>query len=152
MNIALFFCHITLTAKDQLLLSLPKKNMDGLGVPLNSKEDNAKLEKLERANKTHVAEQKTNSRTLDAFRRLVQIATAVVVALLLMAWFVDHPAMASSTKTPVLGALALICVAYIVALELAHGRTGVIMFLIISGCTSAALSGGYAMCWLHHHM
>jgi hypothetical protein len=52
----------------------------------------------------------------------------------------------------VLGALFLICLAYILALELVRGRTGVIVFLIISGTLVAGVGGGYATCWLHNHL
>jgi hypothetical protein len=117
-----------------------------------SKEDSAKMERLERTNRVLDGNQKSTSKTLDGFRRLVQVATAVVLAFVMMAWFIDHPALQSSTKNPLLAGLAVICVAYLVALELAHGRTGVIVFLIISGTASAGISGGYAACWLHHHM
>jgi len=150
MNIAPFV--LTLIFDTRVQTPPTRHTMDGLTKPLNTAEENAEIDKLKSANKSQAAEQKSISKTLDGFRRLVQIATAVTVALLLMAWFVDHPALASSTKTPALGALVLICLAYLVALELAHGRTGVIMFLIISGSTSAGLSAGYAICWLHHHM
>jgi hypothetical protein len=110
------------------------------------------MELLERTNRILDKSQKTTSKTLDGFRRLVQVATAVVLAFVMMAWFIDHPALQSNTKNPLLAGLSVICMAYLVALELAHGRTGVIMFLIISGTASAGISGGYAACWLHHHM
>jgi hypothetical protein len=117
-----------------------------------SKEDNATMSKLQQVNKAHVKEQKINSLTMDAYRRLLQLATAVVIAFVLMAWFVDHPALASNTKNPLLGAILVICVAYIGALELVRARTGVVIFLIISGTASASICGTYAVCWLHHHL
>ena len=117
-----------------------------------SKEDNATITKLEATNRTQAADQKSTSRTLHVVLRLVQVATAVVIALLFLAWLVDHPALSSSTKTPVLGALFVICVAYILALELARGRAKVVIFLVVSGATSCGFAGGYVACWLHGHL
>jgi len=115
-------------------------------------EANAKVAKLEDVNRTQASEQKSTSRKLDAVRRLVQVATAVVIALLLMSWFVDHPALAANTKNPIIGALFLICLAYIVALEMARGSSGVVIFLVVSGASVSSFCGGYAACWLHHHL
>lgn len=120
--------------------------------PIPSKEENATIDKLRTANRAQEAEQKSTSRTLHVVVRLVQVATAVVIALLLMVWFLDHPALAPSTKTPVIGALFVICAAYVLALELARGRAKVVIFLVVSGTSACSLSGGYALCWLHHHM
>lgn len=117
-----------------------------------AKEATATINKLEMANKTQAADQKSTSRTLDVVRRLVQVATAVVIALLFMSWFIDHPALAPSTKTPLLGALFVICLAYILALELARGRAKVVIFLVVSGTSACSFSGGYAFCWLHSHL
>jgi|WetSurMetagenome_2_1015567.scaffolds.fasta_scaffold00184_36 hypothetical protein len=127
-------------------------NKDGSGAPMPSKEDNALMDRLKSENRVHAVEQKSTSRTLHVVVRLVQVGTAAVIALLLMVWFIDHPALSSSTKTPVIGVLFVICVAYIVALELARGRAKVVIFLVVSATAACSFSGGYATCWLHHHM
>lgn len=123
-----------------------------MSIPAATKEENATITKLEDVNRRQAADQKSTSRTLHVCMRLAQVATAVVVALLLMVWFVDHPALASSRKTPAIGALFIICLAYMLALELARGRAKVVIFLIVSGTSACSFSGGYAISWLNCHL
>jgi len=101
---------------------------------------------LERStSRTTTQEQKTINRKLDVIRRLVQVATAVVMALLLILWFVDHPSLAPHTKQPILGALFIICAAYALALEVGRGSTGVVLFLVASGLAISMFAMGYAV-------
>jgi hypothetical protein len=117
-----------------------------------SKGDNAEIEKLQRTLHTQTTQNKGISRSLDGFRRVIQLGTGVVLGLLVMVWFVDHPALSSNTKTPVLIALFLVCLAYIAALELARNHTKVVVFLIVTGAAAVGFSGGWAACWLRGHL
>jgi hypothetical protein len=102
--------------------------------------------------RTKKEQTKAISRKLDILRRLVQVATAVVIALLFILWFIQHPALSPSTKQPVLGALFIVCAAYIVALELARGSAGVVIFLLATGNTITMLSLGYTLCRMHEYL
>jgi hypothetical protein len=112
----------------------------------------AQVNTLSERLRTQDGQAKAVNRKLDILRRLVQVATAVVMALLVMLWFIDHPDFAPSTKQPVLGALFIICLAYILALEIGRGSTGVVIFLVASGVAISMYSLGWATCAMHRYL
>jgi len=78
---------------------------------------------------------KSNStnRKLDAMRRIIQTTVGVIIVLLIISLFVDHPALNSHHRYPAVASMAAICIGYAIALELTKGNPGIILFLICSG-------------------
>ncbi len=90
------------------------------------------------------------NRQLDVFRRIIQLACAVAVVLLILLWFLQHPLTESPHKRPALGALGVIVVGYMIALELSKGNAAVVLFLIFGGEGVALLALGYVWCAIYH--
>lgn len=92
-------------------------------------------------------EKKSNTQ-LDIIRRLLQIGILVVLILLTISLFVTHPLLNSPHKTPIVGALAAICIGYAVALDFAKGNFGVLLFLIVGGISVFMFTFGHVTCQL----
>jgi len=119
----------------------------------NAKSLTAERDKLKSKTETQTEEKRSDNRRLDALRRLVQIATAVVMALLVILWFMEHPDLVShDTKQPILGGLFIVCLAYIAALEVARGSKSVVIFLVLSGMSISSFALGYAAHALRHYL
>lgn len=87
--------------------------------------------------------EKQSNRKMDAARRIVQIGALVTSIILIIGMFIHHPAIDGPYTKQVLGGLVVICVGYIVALEVARGNFGFMLFLMLSGIGLFMFGLGY---------
>jgi hypothetical protein len=115
----------------------------------------AQVTKLQSTNAAQGKETKNTNRGLDVLRRLVQLGTSVVMALLILLWLINHPGFETLThgeKTPILAGMFIVCGAYIVALEIGKGSSSVVIFLVASGLAVSSYAAGYATSELRRYL
>ncbi len=116
---------------------------------------NGELNRLKGSSEDQIKENKTINKRLDVIRKLTMLATAVVMAMLIVLWLFTHPGFETLThgaKTPILAGLFVVCLAYIVALEVGKGSSAVVMFLVFSGFGVSAFALGFATAELRHYL
>lgn len=98
-------------------------------------------EKLRVQNK----EKQSLARVIDLIRQLVMIGTFVVIVLLVISSFVDHPALNFKHKYFAVGGLVSICVGFTASLWLAKGSPTVLLSLVAMGGGIFMFALGYAV-------
>jgi len=132
--------------KDQEEQALLRKRADDLS---------AQVTKLKGTNEAQGKENKTTNKRLDVLRRLVQLGTSVVMAMLVLLWLINHPGFETLThggKTPILAGLFIVCGAYIAALEIGKGSSAVVIFLVATGLVVSSFSAGFATAELRRYL
>lgn len=97
------------------------------------------------------AEKVRTSRKLDIARRLCQLGSAMTVSLLIIVFFVDHPAIETPYKLQLIGVLIVLCVSYGVALEFSKGSVWAILFFMVVGSISFGIGTGFAAALFHQY-
>lgn len=90
-------------------------------------------------------QRKGSNRKLDAARRVVQIGTLVTIVILVIVIFTNHPAIDGVYTKQKIGILIAICAGYAVALEVARGNFGILLFLMQSGTAAFSFGLGYGV-------
>ena len=100
---------------------------------------------LGRLTRLHTAEKQRTSRKMDLIRRLVQLTCAVVIVLMVVLLIFTRTTIQHPHKYPAAAFFSIVCVAYMVSLELARGNFSVLLFLIIAGNSVTFFAFGYAL-------
>jgi len=93
----------------------------------------------------NAAEKKRTNRNLDVVRRLVQLCAVVVIVLIIVLLIFTHKTLPHPHKYPAAAFFGIVCVAYVVALEIARGNFLVVLSLLIGGTATTFFALGYAL-------
>lgn len=100
---------------------------------------------------TMSSEKVRTSRKMDIARRLCQLGSAVTVFLLIVVFFVDHPAIETPYKLQLIGVLVVLCISYGIALEFSKGSVWAILFFMVVGSVSFGIGAGFTAALFHQY-
>lgn len=84
---------------------------------------------------------------IDLIRRLAQIATLVLLIIMSVIVFVLHDPLAGMYRVHALAILYIVCIAYIIALELCKGSPELVLFFVCSALLVTGFTGGFVSCY-----
>jgi hypothetical protein len=80
-------------------------------------------------------------------RRLAQIGTFVLLVVMSVIVFVMHDPLSGMHRVHALTILYIVCIAYMIALELCKGSPGLVLFFVCSGLLVTGFTGGFLSCY-----
>ena len=105
---------------------------------------------LDQTVRKNTKDKQSLSRVIDVIRQLVMVGTLVVIVLLLITVFVDHPALDFKHKYFAVGGMICICIGFTVSLWLAKGSPSLLLSLVAMGGGVFMFSLGYSVSELRH--
>ena len=114
--------------------------------PLVPKQDaETKLRELTTKYNREIKKRETLSQVVDGLRQVITVGTLVVVMLLLIGAFVDHPIVSFQHRIYATIALACVCFGFALSLWLSKGHPTLMLILMMLGTAVFWFSLGYGI-------
>lgn len=93
----------------------------------------------------HEKKESSLSRAMDMIRQLVLVGTVVLIVLLVIGCFSDHPTIDVKHKYFAVGGLVTVCTGYAISLWLVRGQPVILLLLVIMGTGTLMFSLGWTV-------
>lgn len=95
--------------------------------------------------RAHQKKDSSLSRAMDMIRQLVLVGTVVLIVLLIIGSFADHPAINVKHKYFALGGLITVCCGYAISLWMVRGQPVILLLLVVLGTAVLMFALGWTV-------